>query len=129
MNDDTKEIIQAGVQQAVNGGVIATAGAIVSGAATAMVTTTSPITILWGCITIGTATATAPVLVPAVLATAAVGGAVAGGAAGVAYMRRKHKKIKTEFEALRNAANQAPKIAEEQPNSTAPGQIEDRPQE
>lgn len=102
MNEDTREIAKAGIQQAVNGGVVASAAGIVTGAAMTTVTTTTPITILWGLIATGSTVVTAPVVLPAALAICAVGGAVIGGTAGAVRAYHKIWKINKEFEALKN---------------------------
>lgn len=101
-NDEKMKIAKSAVKQGVNGGIIASAAGIVSGAAMTTVTTATPVTALWGLITVGTTTVAAPVIIPGVLAACAVGGAVVGGTAAAVSTYRYIKKTNDDFEKMKN---------------------------
>lgn len=103
MERDAKlEIAGQVVKHGVQGGLMGAAASVVSGIGVGTVTTTTPITVLWGLVTVGTATVTSPVWIPSVIVGAAVGGAVAAGAAGAAVAYRQIKAIDTEWEMICN---------------------------
>jgi hypothetical protein len=89
--DEKSEIVTQAVKQGLQGGLLTAAASIVSGVGIGSVTTITPITILWGLLTIGTTTVTTPVWLPAVIGSAAAGGAILAGTAGatVCYSRIK----------------------------------------
>ena len=98
--DAKLEIVGHAVKHAVTGGLTGAAASIVSGAAIGSATTTTPVTILWGLLTVGTATTTAPVLLPSVIAGCAVGGAVVAGTAGAAVAYRRIQAFNAEWAAM-----------------------------
>lgn len=92
MKQDTQLIVKEAMTGASKGALMAAAASIVGGVA--MVST--PVTTLFGLITLGT---TAAVALP-VVAAVAVGGAVVGGSVAAIQRHRKNKKIHKQFENL-----------------------------
>lgn len=101
-HDEKMKIVKETLKSGASGGVVASAVGVLSGTAMTTVTTTTPITILWGWVTVGTAVATAPVVVPAALVACAVGGAAIAGTAGGIAAYRKIRKINGDFESMIN---------------------------
>ncbi len=89
MKQDTHLILKEAMAGASKGALLSSAASIVGGVA--MVST--PVTTLFGLITLGTTTAVALPVVAAV----AVGGAVVGGTAAAIQRHRKNKKIHKQF--------------------------------
>lgn len=96
------EIAEQAVTHGLQGGLVSAAASIVSGAAIGSAMTTTPVTILWGLITIGTTTVTTPIWLPTVIAGAAVGGAVLAGTAGAAVAYRRVQKFNDDWAAACN---------------------------
>jgi len=94
------EIAKQACGHAVTGGLTGAAASIISGAAVGSVTTTTPIRILWGLLTIGAATVTTPIWLPGVIAAAAVGGAVVAGTAGAAAAYHRIQELDAEWAAM-----------------------------
>jgi hypothetical protein len=92
MKQDTQLIMKEAMTGASKGALVAAASSIVGGVA--MVST--PVTTLFGLITLGTTTAVA---LPVVVAVA-VGGAVIGGSVAAIQRHQKNKKIDEDFENL-----------------------------
>lgn len=92
MKEDTQLIIKDAMTGASKGAVVASAASIVGGLA--MVST--PVTTLFGLITLGTTTAVAFPVVAAV----AVGGAVVGGSIAAIKRHKKNKEIHSQFAKL-----------------------------
>jgi hypothetical protein len=92
MKQDTQLIMKEAMTGASKGALVAAASSIVGGVA--MVST--PVTTLFGLITLGTTTAVA---LPVFLAVAVVG-AVMGGSIAAIQRHQKNKKIDEDFENL-----------------------------
>ena len=98
--DAKLEIVGHAVKHAVTGGLTGAAASIVSGAAIGSATTTTPVTILWGLLTIGSTVTTTPIWLPGVIAGCAVGGAVVAGTAGAAAAYHRIQELDAEWSTM-----------------------------